>query len=135
MPAQLSHARAAALQILQRELAIKAQRLRNSVIDELGKPGTGRIYTHYYAMKGGRLIPVAKRNKPHQASAPGKAPVVDNGRLIQSITALQISPLHWRVGTNIEAALYLEFGTRRMAARPFLRPAADKERERSLRYE
>lgn len=32
------------------------------------------------------------------------------------------------VGTNVEYAVYHEFGTSRMAARPFLRPAVDEHR-------
>lgn len=32
------------------------------------------------------------------------------------------------VGTNVEYAHYLEFGTRYMAARPYLRPALDENR-------
>lgn len=51
---------------------------------------------------------------------------VDTGRLRASI-AQEIGGdddgLVARVGTNVEYAPYLEFGTSRMSARPFLRPA------------
>jgi HK97 gp10 family phage protein len=76
------------------------------------KPGTGRKY------RRGR--------KYHIASAPGRPPAVDTGRLRASIThevhkeGDQIVGL---VGTNVEYAPHLEFGTNKMAARPFLRPA------------
>lgn len=119
--ADLSAARAAGLALLGQQLANRAQRLRNSVVEELSRPGTGRTYRTGYK---------TEPHRTHQASAPGDAPAVNTGRLRQSITAVQIKPLHWRVGTNVDYALFLEFGTRRMAPRPFLRPAADRERER-----
>jgi phage gpG-like protein len=32
----------------------------------------------------------------------------------------------WTVGTNVPYAVYVEFGTSRMAAQPYLRPAAER---------
>ena len=53
---------------------------------------------------------------------------VDTGRLRSSI-AMEIGTDNGdvvvRVGTNVHYAPYLEFGTRRMTARPFMRPALD----------
>jgi len=50
---------------------------------------------------------------------------VDTGNLMGS--------LHWRktdwgwiVGTTVDYASFVEFGTRKMAAQPYLRPAAHK---------
>lgn len=105
-----SNARAAAIATLERAVAVKAQELRTEVVEQLTQPGRGQRY--------GR----------HIASAPGDSPAVDGGRLWQSIVALKVDQFRWRVGTNVEYALYLEFGTRRMAPRPFLRPAAEKVR-------
>lgn len=34
----------------------------------------------------------------------------------------------WVVGTNVEYAPYVEFGTSRMGAQPYLRPAVDRAR-------
>lgn len=51
---------------------------------------------------------------------------VDTGRLRSSINwrlARDSRGLAAIIGTNVEYAPYLEFGTSRMAARPFLRPA------------
>ena len=51
---------------------------------------------------------------------------VDTGRLRSSIVnelGRDGRGLVARVGTNVEYAPYLELGTRRMSARPFLRPA------------
>lgn len=54
-----------------------------------------------------------------------KAPV-DTGRLRQSITHnLEPDPVnpYVEVGTNVEYAKHVEFGTSRQAAKPFLQPA------------
>ena len=51
---------------------------------------------------------------------------VDTGRLRSSIThdlGVDGRGLYGMVGTNVEYAIFLEFGTRHMRARPFLRPA------------
>ena len=51
---------------------------------------------------------------------------VDTGRLRSSITdelAMDDEGLVGRVGTDVEYAPYVELGTSRMAAQPFLRPA------------
>ena len=63
-------------------------------------------------------------------SAKRLAPV-DTGRLRSSITfelGKDGGDIVARVGTNVHYAPYLEFGTRRMTARPFLRPALDSLR-------
>lgn len=36
---------------------------------------------------------------------------VDTGRLRSSITAVRVTPGFWKVGTNVEYAPYIEFGT------------------------
>lgn len=120
MSADFSAVRAVALAALEQDVARRAQRMRNDIVETLSRPGQGRTYR-----TGNRTAP----HRTHQASAPGDPPAVNTGRLRQSITALKISPGHWRVGTNVEYAIVLEFGSRRMAPRPFMRPAADRERE------
>lgn len=47
----------------------------------------------------------------------------DTGTLARSITMQMIADDHARVGTPIHYAPFVEFGTRRMAAQPFLGPA------------
>jgi HK97 gp10 family phage protein len=65
----------------------------------------------------------------HKASAPGETPAVDTGVLVNSIeTQLASSSATdaWaEVGTGVEYAEFLEFGTSKMAARPFMRPGYD----------
>lgn len=58
----------------------------------------------------------------HIASAPGQYPATDRGRLAGSIKAI-ISGTTAIVGTNVAYGPMLEFGTSRMAARPWLLPS------------
>lgn len=48
---------------------------------------------------------------------------VDTGNLRNSITHMRKDDDEY-IGTNVEYGPYVELGTRKMAARPFLRPAA-----------
>jgi HK97 gp10 family phage protein len=54
---------------------------------------------------------------------------VDTGTLRGSINvSVEEGGLAATVGTNVAYAPYVEYGTRRMAAKPYLRPAADEVR-------
>lgn len=57
-----------------------------------------------------------------------KACPVDTGRLRNSITHAQFDENTEVIGTNVEYAPYVELGTMRMSARPFLRPAAENHK-------
>ena len=50
---------------------------------------------------------------------------VDTGKLRASITT-EVGNLEAEVGTNVAYALYVEFGTSKQKAQPFMRPALDK---------
>ena len=92
--------------------------------ETLSQPGRGRQYG------------------AHRASAPGDPPAVNRGVLRNAVQAVQLDPLTWAVGVvgNIKhpdsgspmsvIAPALEFGTRRVAARPFVRPTLDAFRAR-----
>src|SRR5262249_49879155 len=93
------------------------------------KVRTEAITSIQNGQKSGRLY--KRRTVIHRASAPGEAPATDTGRLANSITAYN--------GGNGEAftvagrgtALYaplLEFGTSKMAPRPFMVPALEKSK-------
>jgi len=53
---------------------------------------------------------------------------VDTGALKASIKADKESALLWTVAPHTEYAVYVEFGTRRMRAQPYMRPAAERVR-------
>ena len=72
-------------------------------------------------MKGG--------GTPHTPSAPGEPPHVDTGALKSSIRWWKPQQLTRHIGDGVEYGIYLEFGTSRMAARPWLTPAVEAERE------
>jgi len=68
---------------------------------------------------------VAKAALDIEAGAKARAPV-DTGTLRASIQATKISPTHWRVTVGAEYGIYVEMGTRHMAAQPFLTPAINQ---------
>lgn len=57
----------------------------------------------------------------------------DTGELANSIDSAPIGDLKRRVGTDVEYAPHVEFGTFKQAARPFLRPAVKQSRDKMLR--
>ncbi len=72
-------------------------------------------------------------NVLHRASAPGEAPASDTGRLVNSINGVvekstTLEAVIRAGGGIVRYARMLEFGTAKMAARPFLFPAAEKNR-------
>jgi HK97 gp10 family phage protein len=95
---------------------------------------SGRIYTHYFRTgSNGGVFPVERRSVPHQASAPGEAPATDTGRLLNSISsdaAIEGNRLVAFVRAATVYARYLEYGTRKIAPRPFLVPAVERNRTR-----
>lgn len=77
--------------------------------------------------KGGRLY------RSHRASAPGEAPAIDTGNLRGSIAAMMVNQTLAIVAVNTEYGIYLEYGTRKMAPRPYIRPAVDEVKGKFLR--
>lgn len=97
-------------------------------------PKTGRIYTtEFWTDKAGRVRP-GRARVPHQASAPGEAPATDTGNLISSIVldGTDLPRGEITIAAQAKYARFLELGTARMAARPFLRRALDTMRGRVL---
>ena len=72
------------------------------------------------------LLSLAGRGAP---SAPGEPPRRQTGALRDSVS-VELAPdrLSATVGTNLDVGAQLEFGTRDMAPRPWLAPAADNAR-------
>lgn len=80
---------------------------------------TGRVYK--------------RRTVTHRASAPGEAPASDTGRLVNSIhgeldTAKPGEAFVVAGRGAVKYAAMLEFGTVKIAPRPFLHPALEKSR-------
>ncbi len=66
-------------------------------------------------------------SKFHRASAPGQAPAVDTGVLVNSVRAVS-KGLRATIGSSVAYAALLEEGTRRVAARPAFGPALERAR-------
>jgi len=87
-------------------------------LDKPGKPGTGRVYV--------------RDGKMHRASTPGQPPAKDTGTLGESIeykVTEEGYDVVGLVGSTADYAIYLEFGTSKMAARPFLRPVLENKKK------
>lgn len=57
-----------------------------------------------------------------QAHAQANAPI-DTGTLRNSIQARRVGPAAWEVTVGADYGVHVEWGTRHMAAQPYLRPA------------
>lgn len=86
---------------------------------------------------GGEAIQVEAQNsitrgsvsgKNHVPSAPGEPPNNDTGVLANNIETVQVEPLRVQVSSNAPYSAALEWGTSKMEARPFMRPARDAKR-------
>ena len=84
-----------------------------------GPPKTGREYP-----RG------ANGDKIHRASAPGQAPATDTGALVSSTYISRVNSFTQAIGSRLDYAFYLEFGTLRMEPRPSWVPAAEKNAPR-----
>lgn len=84
----------------------------------LNTPKTGRVYQ--------------RGSVTHQASAPGEPPASDTGELVNSIkTEYDEAKLSGTVVVRSPHGPHLEYGTRNMEPRPFLRPALANRRKAS----
>lgn len=66
-------------------------------------------------------------------SSPGNPPAVVTGELKSSVRLVKINNKHYRLEARADHAIPLEFGTSRMAPRPFLAPAVEANREEAKR--
>lgn len=71
--------------------------------------------------------------KHHVPSLPGQPPRADTHRLADNIETVQPRTLHVEVSSNAPYSVALELGTHKMAARPFMGPAARKMRPEAVR--
>ncbi|WP_454798586.1 HK97-gp10 family putative phage morphogenesis protein [Novosphingobium lindaniclasticum] len=71
----------------------------------------------------------AVSGKKHVASAPGQPPNNDTGTLAGNIETNQTAPLVVEVSSNADYASALEFGTSKLAARPYMGPARDAKKK------
>ena len=96
-----------------------AQLIRGEAIKSIQSgPKSGRIYEKY------------NPRRTHRASAPGQAPASDTGNLVRNIVVKQENPDLVKGESNANYSSFLEFGTSKMLARPFLFPATERSRKK-----
>ena len=107
-----------------RTVLATAIEMRADIVQSIERgPASGRVYEKY------------NPRRTHTASAPGQPPMSDTGRLANSITFDRLGDLTAVVGSNLDYAVHLEYGTARMnfaggvgGPRPFFRPAVERMR-------
>jgi hypothetical protein len=108
----------AAINRVARERMLEAvQEVRNTTLETLSGSRSGRTY----------FVPGTK--KQYTASAPGEPPASATGTLrknVKSGVEGRGDSLTGFVGTREKYGPMLEYGTRRMAPRPWLRPSFEK---------
>ena len=89
-----------------------AQLIRGEAVKSIQTgPKSGRVYQRY------------NPTRTHKASAPGEAPASDTGNLVRNIRVNQKSQNIITVESRAHYSKFLEDGTSKMQARPFLFPA------------
>ena len=79
--------------------------------------------------RSGRIYNVLGTHRQYTASSPGEPPAVQMGDLRKSVKGgveKEGKSVIGYVGTDLEKGPMLEFGTRNMSARPWLRPSFEK---------
>ena len=94
--------------------------VRNTAIRAIQDQSVGNVVTRTRA---------SGTTYQHIASAPGDAPNTDTGRLVGSVQ-VEIEEAAVLVGSTLEYAGMLEFGTARMQPRPWLNPSMEANRRK-----
>lgn len=92
-----------------------------------------RVFIAADRVRGEAQFLIAKgsiQGKGHVPSAPGQSPNLDTGVLTAGVTARFTGPLRAVAESAAPYAVHLEYGTSKMAERPYMRPAAKTVRGR-----
>ena len=104
-------------QAASKKMAEATQAVRTETLNTLSGSRSGRTYY------------VPGTHKEYTASSPGQPPAQATGRLRQSVkTSIEGHGLNiiGKVGTDLDYGKCLEYGTKNMAARPWLRISFEK---------
>lgn len=89
-----------------------------------------RAEAHVSISRGSASGQVAGSKHKHVASRPGEPPHREFGDLQAGLSVDMPEPYVAQVTSNAGHSKSLEFGTSKMAARPFMRPARDKLKDK-----
>lgn len=106
-------------------LEIGADEALGEALDAGAHVYEGFVKTSMNKTKHGRTY--RRGQKSHTASAPGEAPAIDYGLVLNSI-GTERDGTDAVIYTSAEVSPHLEFGTARMRARPFMRPPMDEHK-------
>ena len=96
--------------------------VRNTAVEEIQR-----------GSKTGETYQVYSPRRTHTSSAPGEYPATDTGFLVSQISTDVQTRGNQVIGQIISSAPYskhLEFGTTKMAARPFMQPSLEKNKRK-----
>tara|TARA_Y100001937_G_C6873274_1_gene221552 strand:- start:37 stop:447 length:411 start_codon:yes stop_codon:yes gene_type:complete len=109
-----------------------AKTLEKSVKDAIGVAGNLVRNTAITSIQTGAKS--GRRYGKHTASAPGQAPATDTGFLQNNIILnIEATGLVANVESRAKYSVFLEFGTTKMKARPFMFPALEQNKPKIRR--
>ena len=100
-----------------------ANLVRNTVVQSINQGAkSGVVYEKY------------NPRRTHRSSAAGEPPATDTGYLVSNIfTNIDADGLGASVESRADYSSFLEFGTSKMAARPFMQPALEENKPKIRR--
>lgn len=114
-------------QVLERKMTHRPEiNIRRAMIKSGMLVRNAAVESILRGVKTGITVTKYNPNRTHQQSAAGEAPASDTGRLANSISHDVVTEGDTLIGRAIAStdyAIHLEFGTSKMAARPFMQPA------------
>ena len=110
---------------LKRLVGTAANMVRNTAVESIQQGAkSGVVYEKY------------NPRRTHRASAAGEPPATDTGYLVSNIfTNIDTDGLGASVESRAGYSSFLEFGTSKMAARPFMQPALEENKPKIRRLE
>ena len=97
--------------------------VRNTAVESINQGAkSGVVYEKY------------NPRRTHRASAAGEPPATDTGFLVNNIALkVDVDGLGASVESRADYSTFLEFGTSKMAARPFMQPALEENKPKIRR--
>lgn len=111
-------------------LAQQSPQMLDAALRGVAEEMTGDIKLSFGTSPAGRTY--TRGSVTHVASQPGYPPNVDTGTLRASMRWAKAGRLTYHIMDGVEYGVMLEFGTSRMAARPFIVPAFEDWRRRKF---